>query len=104
MADVSRPAWLLRHGHRRETDGADDLLARHSGGISDVLESAQRRFRENGIWRHEGCRELDRLLDLSQLEQRTNGDVERARLSRIDPLAVAVEPIVRKREPPIVDS
>jgi integrase len=29
MADVSRPASLLRHRHRRETDGADDLVARH---------------------------------------------------------------------------
>ena len=26
---LSRPAWLLRHRHRRDTDGADGLLARH---------------------------------------------------------------------------
>ena len=29
MADLSRPAWLLPHRHRRKTEGADDLLARH---------------------------------------------------------------------------
>jgi hypothetical protein len=39
MADVSRPsrpASLLRHRHRRETDGADDLLARHRTKKGDV--------------------------------------------------------------------